>query len=320
MGRILDCVLSRLRSSLSRLTARWLKRRPSERAGIPTQTTSGEIHIPSAADRLPAVFQAIDASLDSLLAASAAASIDLSSSDRSGLVLFRIFERVVNTWKGVHLLLANDHWELAAPLTRAMFEMLLDVEEMRRGDDLEATAFRYAKHGLLQEVNHQIATLEDFLASGRRSDAASDRLGVLRGLRDSQFPEFEIRRRDGTKRWAWRWSGHSAKTLAERSDNPMRVRQYNALFSYLSSFSHGGASAVLSDLNALGGQLDVERSIRHNDSSIVEQASLGVSLLGEIWRLMAPPLPAIDIEFLGAVDLLRDEYLAISGSTPAAPR
>jgi hypothetical protein len=116
----------------------------------------------------------------------------------------KFFDRAFNLVKGIMILMEQSHWELAAPLVRQIFEMILNLEEMKRRNDPNEAAGRFSRFAALQEMRHRLANLQHDIAMGRDGEAIQERFDSGQKLAVATFPEFRRQYRRGA-RWAESW-------------------------------------------------------------------------------------------------------------------
>ena len=230
--------------------------------------------------------------------------------------------RALNLIRSIRLLTENDHWEDGAILTRSLFEILINTEEILRDDvSAEERAQCYLKFGELQKYLNRKNTIEYDIQRGSFSGDAN----LFREL-DAQVPlrfkEFLLKSRRGKSknnvRWANSWCGKTVKELANVSKNPMRAHQYRIIYSFTSNFAHGGP-IVLSSVIFHGE--DFEQSKAEFESSeeknIVEFVSLAISFCTEIFLLVGDVFPEFDPgEILATWPRIRELLLKDRASTP----
>lgn len=109
--------------------------------------------MPSAEQRYPDLFQVTDEVIDQLHAW-----IDLGQKPEINTVLDVVRTacaiRAFNLYRSITLLLKTDHWEDAAILTRSIFELLLNIEEIQRDQaKAESKSRRFLAFEKLQEYH-----------------------------------------------------------------------------------------------------------------------------------------------------------------------
>ena len=162
------------------------------------------------------------------------------------IVKFASVIRAFNLYKSINLLLETDHWEDAAILSRSMFELLLNLEEIVKDKEVaEDKAKKYLRFRELQKCLHQI-NLKDYEAqTGRRSKEQVSKLTELEKITKSIFAEFSKRRRS---EWERSWCGKNVYELANDSASPMRIPQYKIIYSLFSDFSHSSPHSVMTTM------------------------------------------------------------------------
>lgn len=206
-------------------------------------------------------------------------------------VLAAMFVRGINCVKSVRAQLEHAHWESAAGTSRQLFELLINAEYLVLSEDVEASAFRYTKFGLLQMVLHQQAAVLYDKKRGGPADA--ERLAALEGLLSgAAFEEFRDRKaHDG---WASTWSGQSAWTLATLSSNPLRRDQYNLMFRSWSEQAHATPGALLPGIFLSGGAGWEKAVVAEDDTRVLEAIAITVTFFLELWNALPPFAPLLD--------------------------
>lgn len=167
-----------------------------------------------------------------------------------GIVKFASVIRAFNLYRSINVLLETDHWEDAAVLSRSMFELLLNLEEIVRDkESAEDKAKKYLRFQELQKYLHQISSIDYEVQTGCRSKEQVSKLTELEKMTKSIFAEF-LSKRKGSE-WETSWCGKSVYRLANDSANPMRIPQYKIIYSLFSDFSHSSPYSVMTTM-ALG--------------------------------------------------------------------
>jgi hypothetical protein len=167
-----------------------------------------------------------------------------------GIVKFASVIRAFNLYRSINVLLETDHWEDAAVLSRSMFELLLNLEEIVRDkESAEDKAKKYLRFQELQKYLHQISSINYEVQTGRCSKEQVSKLTELKKMTKSIFTEF-LSKRKGSE-WETSWCGKSVYKLANDSANPIRIPQYKIIYSLFSDFSHSSPYSVMTTM-ALG--------------------------------------------------------------------
>lgn len=157
--------------------------------------------------------------------------------------------RTFNLYRSIVLLLEKDHWEDAAILTRSMFELLLNIEEIQRDTAIvESKSQQFLRFEMLQRYLHARAINQYDIDTGRLSNT-DHKLSEVDKVAELLFRDFLVKTQSGKKKWRTSWCGKNIWELAEASEQPIRKRQYDVLYSYMSAFSH---SAPLSVMTTVG--------------------------------------------------------------------
>jgi hypothetical protein len=200
-----------------------------------------------------------------------------------------VLVRASNALKSVRLLCEHAHWESAAGVLRQLFELLLNMEHLATLSDRDAAIFRYAKYGLMQQVEHQRLNMLYNEKTGRPID--EERLTTLTQMLEQTFPEFRTVDDKGKVRLKPSWSGHKARYLAEKSAHPLREDQYHLLFAAWSEQVHAAPAAVIENMFAR--DVALEEIVAKDDARIAETVTMAITLFLELWTLL-PHVPAVD--------------------------
>ncbi|GES32328.1 DUF5677 domain-containing protein [Streptomyces angustmyceticus] len=175
-------------------------------------------------------------------AADAAADADNTAIHLDGYVL----RRGIKGLKSAQLLVDAGHWEYATPVARQLFELLVNMEHLGSFADRREAQRIYSNFGLLQYFLAESRRIEFEKTRGRPSGSPWE-LSVKDFL--DRCTDFRMApRADGTVRWRTSWSGKTTRALAESSPDPMRVPQYELLFSTWSEQTHGAPGVLATDL------------------------------------------------------------------------
>jgi hypothetical protein len=229
---------------------------------------------------------------------------------RSDLFDLNVLVRANNLLKASRTLLADGHWEVAASAARQLFELLVNMEYLTSQADPEKERLRYAKFGLLQYAQSRLREMDYIRATGRPVE--EDQETFIRDLLAGKAFE-EFRARDG--RWKSSWSGKSTKALAELSQEPMRIKQYDQAFVTWSEETHAAPIALLEGMLPRAEEGWVERQIAKDDRETGQMILMLVTLFLELWRIL-PGASELDLEVqLGWTTALMDEVNARMTST-----
>ncbi len=200
----------------------------------------------SARDRLPDVFATSEYVIEKLHQW-----IDVSQpsapTTRLDIVLVAIVVRAFNLYRSINNLLATDHWEDAGILSRSMYELVLNLEEIQRDKGKEeAKAGKYLKFSLLQKFLHRKMIIEYYHNTGADNKEEYLKVKELERNAKSLFKEFRSSR--GYSEWQDYWHGKSVYKLAQESKNKMRLPHYEISYSFFSALSHSGPTPVMSQM------------------------------------------------------------------------
>ncbi|MER6531290.1 DUF5677 domain-containing protein [Streptomyces sp. NPDC001508] len=158
-----------------------------------------------------------------------------------------VLARGINGVKSARLLISAGHWEHATALARQLFELLVNMEHFGSfGDRVEAQKL-YTGFGLLQFFLAEFRRIE--FEKGRGRPGGSPWELSVKDYLENHCAEFKLPpRADGVVRWRSSWSGKTIRALAESSPDPMRVPQYELLFSAWSEQTHATPGVFANDL------------------------------------------------------------------------
>lgn len=199
-----------------------------------------------AKDRYPELFEISDIVINTLHLWIDRATIPVPTTTL-GIVLHASNVRSWNLYKSINNLLKTDHWENAAILSRSMFELLLNLEEIQRDKKAEEEkAKKYLRFHKLQEYLHSKRLKEYDIKTGRCTKESSVKLARMEKLVKPFFDEFRLKNR--ASRWQTSWCGKSVYNLAKESPNPFRISQYEIIYSLFSDLSHSGPFATITTM------------------------------------------------------------------------
>lgn len=235
---------------------------------------------PSAEERFPQFFELTDEVLDRLHAW-----IDVGKKPEiktaCDVIYIASAVRALNLYRSIVLLLKKDHWEDAAILTRSMFELLLNIEEIQRDkvtiEDKSLLFFRFNK---LQQYL-QAKAIHQYNVDTGRINNLDNKVEEIDKIAELLFPDFLITTKKGKKKWRNSWCGRNIKELAEASEQqPLRKRQYDVLYSYMSAFTHSAPISVMTSVSNLGSSKneDIEKFWLEHEEKEETQLKLLLSL------------------------------------------
>ena len=200
-----------------------------------------------------------------------------------GIVKFASVIRAFNLYRSINVLLETDHWEDAAVLSRSMFELLLNLEEIVRDKEgAENKAKKYLRFQKLQEHLHQISLIDYEVQTGRCSKEQVSKLTERKKMTKSIFTEF-LSKRKGSE-WETSWCGKNVYKLANDSANPMRIPQYKIIYSLFSDFSHSSPYSVMTTM-ALGNTPEETEKIFQSCENAEKRQMTLVLTLSTTWLL-----------------------------------
>ncbi|MEV4999107.1 hypothetical protein [Streptomyces niveus] len=180
-------------------------------------------------------------------AAGLAAEPAAKSTDR--LVHFdaHVFKRGIKGLEAARLLVGAGYWEYATSVARQLFELLVNMEHLGSFADRKEVCGIHTGFGLLQFFLAESRRIE--FEKGRGRPPGSPWEVSVKDFLDNHFADFRLTPRpDGSTRWQTSWSGKTTRALAEASPDPMRVSQYELLFSTWSEQTHATPGVFATDL------------------------------------------------------------------------
>lgn len=200
-----------------------------------------------------------------------------------GIVSIASIVRAVNLYRSINLLLSTDHWEDAAILSRSLFELLLNLEEIYRDESQEESkSKKYLRFDMLQDYLHAKNMVEYDVETGRRTRDVLLKLKDMDALSKSLFREF--RSQNGRTEWQASWCGKSVHKLSRDSKEPLRLAQYRILYSHFSAFTHSSPASVMSTMSLGATPVETEKLFEGSDECEHENMSL-VLMLSTVWLL-----------------------------------
>jgi hypothetical protein len=216
-----------------------------------------------------------------------------SSEPASRLFLFDacVLIRGINALKSVRLLCEEGQWELAVGIVRQLFELVLNMEHLATYDDRAGGIVRYAKYGLMQSLERERGQLLYDKKSGRAID--EERLQLVMDSLEESFPEFRTRTSNGKIDRRHYWSGRTVRKLAQESPHPMRMDQYDLLFTPWSDEAHAAPGALIASM--FPRTFSRERIIANDSIRISETLMMALNFFVELWSLL-PHVPQVPHE------------------------
>ncbi|MFA7767786.1 DUF5677 domain-containing protein [Streptomyces sp. NRRL S-448] len=212
-------------------------------------------------------------------------STPVSQSNRLARFDSEVLTRGINSLKAARLLMEYGHWEHAGSVARQLFELLINMEHLARMDDRLEGMLLYLRFGALQVARQHQRTLLYNQSSGRAVDTES--LESLERLIDTQFADFRGKpKHDGTPTWVPSWSRKNTKTLAELSNNPMRIHQHDHLYTSWSEQTHATPSSLLDNVFRETNEGWIDEVIESDDKQIIGTSSMTLMLFLELWEIL----------------------------------
>jgi len=201
-----------------------------------------------------------------------------------GIVKFASVIRAFNLYRSINVLLETDHWEDAAVLSRSMFELLLNLEEIVRDKESgEDKAKKYLRFQELQKYLHQIRLIDYEVQTGRRSKEQVSNLTEREKMTKSIFTEFLSKRTKSG--WVKSWCGKNVYKLANDSASPMRIPQYKIIYSFFSDFSHSSPYSVMTTMTLGNTSEETEQLFQRRNENAEKRHMTLVFTLSMTWLL-----------------------------------
>lgn len=237
-----------------------------------------------------------------------------------GIVKFASVIRAFNLYKSINILLEKDHWENAYILARSMFELLLNLEEVIRDEqDAEEKAKRFLRHQHLSKLMHYINDKRYEIKTGRVTKEEEIKIAETEKNARIIFGEFIDKRKDSE--WNSSWCGKSVRRLAKDSGKPIRLAQYEILYSYFSEFSHSNPLATMTTVGLGDTPEETERLIQNKEevekTSMIRVLTLTTTWLLEILFIGKSEIPTYEIKW--NFDVLKKLYSFYGVEPPKLP-
>ena len=208
-----------------------------------------------------------------------------------------ILIRAFNIYKSINLLLKYDHWEEAAIISRSLFELLLNLEEILRKEKYSnQNAIFFLKFNELQKALHLINEVEYEIATDRASDEKKEYCKKLKQLIKDEFQEFYNKKK---KNWQWTWCNKSARALSSASSNPLRTTHYKIIYSQFSDICHSSPYAVMTT-HTESDPKDIDKFIKERNDyerkNLFEVLVLSSSWLIEILISVQAVIPSFEAQ------------------------
>jgi hypothetical protein len=283
----------------------------------PLPDSEGPIQFPPATEAHPEVFALIQKIADNLHLWIDCGRVPVPST-ALGFVQVALAIRAWNAFRAIRVLLETSHWEEALIVTRSLFELLLNVEEIHRdGNAAEEKARRFLLFSELQRY-HQARAMRQYMIDTGRVTKDDDLLRRLDIAAESVFAVFRRKKPKGLPHWLSYWCGTNVYELAQKSKNPIRVGQYRVLYSYASSFVHSSPQSVMSTHTQAKGMEEIAKTWTQTEEAQTQMvASFSVSFILEIFFYVGSVFP--DYSPLWNFDILADVYRLWGEEPPPLP-
>ena len=175
----------------------------------------------------------------------------------SDVVYIALAVRALNIYRSIVMLLEKDHWEDALILTRSIFELLLNIEEIQRDKtEIESKSRGFFLFYRLQEYLRSKA-IDQYNIKTERKKKIEKIIAEEERVAELLFNEFLIVNNKGKKRWSTSWCGKTILELAKASAQPIKESHYHILYSYMSAFSHSAPLSVMSTIDSIDPQKEL---------------------------------------------------------------
>ncbi len=214
-----------------------------------------------------------------------------------GLVKIGILARAFNQYKAIINLLRTNHWEDALILTRSLFELLLNTEEINRHDNLEESAKKFCLFGELQAYRMWRELNQYQVLTGQAEPETEEKIKRYDKQAQILYAQFRRKKKKGLQ-WKNYWHDKNVYQLAKDSANPKRMDQYNLLYAEGSQFAHANAYAVYSSWQFSARSSNLDEVINNLDAieenELRKIASFASIFIGEILTIFGDQLPDFD--------------------------
>jgi len=256
------------------------------------------IVFPSARERLPKVFKILDRVIDDLNRIMHDPTMP-EPTTVANLLRLAAALKAFNTYKALKLVLEGDHWETGASLTRSIFELLVNMEEVFREEtQVEERAHRYLLFSYLQHYLHRRRLAAYALRTGRSPKENRRLIKNLDKVAEKAFATFRYRDKRKRKRWQKSWCNKNIRELAQASSNPMRASQYEILYSFLSAHTHSAPVSVMETLIHLPETGDLaefqKEQVEKEDEELTRVFLYATGFIVELMQIVGPIFPRLE--------------------------
>lgn len=147
-------------------------------------------------------------------------------------IIYNFLVRAFNIYKSISILLEQDYWEEASILSRSLFELLLNLEELSRDPN---NSKRFIKFHLLQALQHHLNLQQFEMEREKKKDTS----GINDGFLKRKFPEFVIKGK--SSKFSSSWCNKTVRDLAKDSN---KLHYYKIIYSLFSYFTHSGPFSI----------------------------------------------------------------------------
>ena len=264
---------------------------------------------PSAEDAHPVVFRALDAIILQVHEWLHGKEIPSAGTALDNLQIAFII-RALNQYRAVSVLLKTNHWEDALIVTRALFELVLNIEELvYRQKNQEAAAQRFFLFSELQEFQERLELRRYEIHSGRIPAEHVKELDEIERAARKFFAPFAYDDKKGKPRWRSHWANRTVADLCDLSPNKMRKHHYRILYAKGSVFTHSAPAAVLAAYHAPTSVQDFIRDVDDQEEQNMRMvASFATLFFGDILVLVGERLPGFNPQWFSetVVPIVRD--------------
>jgi len=282
-----------------------------------SRDNQGPTRLPPASETYPKAFALLNKMTDQLHLWIDFAKVPVLST-ALGFVQVALAVRSWNIFRSIKVLLETSHWEDALILTRSLFELLLNTEEVHREKlAAEEKARRFLLYNELQRYHEARADRQYMIDTGRLAKG-DDILRRLDSAAENLFAIFRRKNRKGQPHWMAYWCGKNVYELAQQSRNPIRVGQYRVLYSYASSFAHSSPQSVMSTHAQGKDWEEIEKAWAATEEQQT-QAALSYSVVFLLETLFYVGAVFPDYNALWCFEVLADLYRLFGLKPPPMP-
>ena len=200
-----------------------------------------------------------------------------------------VFARAIAIVRAARSLVEVEQWETATVCARQLYELLLNLESMAKGDRSDRYQ-DFLLFAMLQRFLFHLAAIGYGKAKGHSVPEGAEE-HVVRSLAEPHFDRFRIKKPGKPDMWESSWNGENVWSMAKTSSSKQRKLQYHVLYKRWSEEVHAAPSAFLRRLFPYMFAEDGEPEYAEDDRQATEVLILVMTLFIELWWTLpgAPP-------------------------------